>query len=100
MILSLSISSYSCFNPFSYIAESSSRLRQYFCETAAGSDYSRLPKVIKKNVSDLRFCKLFLRYFEDDIRLTKPVLHILMRAVIVRRNAGVLFKKPRKIRVI
>ena len=55
---------------------------------------------IKKNVSDLRFCKLFLRYFEDDIRLTKPVLHILMRAVIVRRNAGVFFKKPRKIRVI
>ena len=57
-------------------------------------------KVIKKNVSDLRFCKLFLRDFEDDIRLTKPVLHILMRAVIVRRNTGVFFKKPRKIRVI
>ena len=198
MILSLSISSYSCFKPFSYIAESSSRLRQYFCESAACSSpvtlrlqksrcwrkthiplcprgtfrkkclrrffvnllpavhavfpggwicfykwtkrvvvnimlrqpgdslsvhgyiiaygikkrniivYIRykwffhfcLTKVIKKNVSDLRFCKLFLRYFEDDIRLTKPVLHILMRAVIVRRNAGVFFKKPRKIRVI
>ena len=62
--------------------------------------YTCFRAVVKNNVSDLRFCKLFLRDFEDDIRLTKPVLHIFMRAVIVRRNACVFFKKPRKIRVI
>ena len=45
MILSLSTSSYSCFKPFSHIAESSSRLRQYFCEAA---DYSRLPTLTKE----------------------------------------------------
>ena len=62
--------------------------------------YTCFRAVVKNNVSDLRLCKLFLRDFEDYVCLTKPVLHIFMRAVIVRRNACVFFKEPRKIRVI
>lgn len=56
--------------------------------------YTCFREVVKNNASDLRLCKLFLRDFEDYVCLPKPVSHIFMRAVIVRRNAGVFFKKP------